>query len=84
MPNDYSPEHVGWLLSSLATENIAKGERMLARLNDKDKAAAEKYCAQCVTEMAAACSDNELAAGEYARHSETRERIRAAISNNRL
>lgn len=45
-----NPEHVGWLLASLAPENVAKGERLLAQLDARQRPRAIAYARHCVAE----------------------------------
>ncbi len=51
---------VGWLLACDAPANIAKGERMLARLSDKSQLIALAYRDQCLEAYAALASSISL------------------------
>ena len=44
----YKAKHAGWLLAADAPANIAKGERILADLDDAGKAAAIAYRDECL------------------------------------
>lgn len=45
----YTPKKIGWLLACNAPENIAKGERLLAELDEDQRQVAEAYARRCVT-----------------------------------
>jgi len=53
----YNIEHAGWLLSSFAETNIAKGIKLFDSLPESDKPKAQAYCDLCVSEMAEGASE---------------------------
>ena len=55
-----SPEHIGWLLSSLAEDNFNKGFRRFKDLSLKDKIKALTYALSCVEESLNHATSSEV------------------------
>jgi hypothetical protein len=92
----YNAARAGWLLTSCAPKNVAKGEKLFATLSESDKADAQEYAVQtaaraCVViyenEGMGAASDEEtrqaklIAARSGADYWEIREELNDAIAN---